>query len=143
MISPPPNSSEEFVQNVLACLQQTYGNTNNAKRKQYEETLSLYHPSVINHLPTILNVVSSQQISPELTQSLLIFTLDSIKKNNSTLNKLNLMSLLQIIYSYLIEKQIPDKYITYLNKIFEISFIIEIFSSTISLLINSSNILFK
>ena len=106
MISPPPNSSEEFVQNVLACLQQTYGNTNNTKRKQYEETLSLYHPSVINHLPTILNVVSSQQISPELTQSLLIFTLDSIKKNNSTLNKPNLMSLLQIIYSYLIEKQI-------------------------------------
>lgn len=139
MISPPPNSSEEFVQNVLACLQQTYGNTNNAKRKQYEETLSLYHSSVINHLPTILNVVSSQQISPELTQSLLIFTLDSIKKNNSTLNKPNLMSLLQIIYSNLIGKQIPDKYIAYLNKIFEELINNEIVEENISIINDISN----
>ena len=49
------------------------------------------------------------------------------------------MSLLQIIYSYLIEKQIPDKFITYLNKIFEELINNEIVEENVSIINDISN----
>ena len=116
-----PKEELVYIQEILACLENTYKSPDKEIRKKSEQFLKQAEQNLFSHLIQIFNFIKKNSLSKELNNAFIIFIRNSIinKKNSNLLSKENYIELIMLIINIIVDPEYPSQCLREMNKIFE------------------------
>ena len=116
-----PKEELVYIQEILACLENTYKSPDKEIRKKSEHFLKQAEQNLFSHLIQIFNFIKKNSLSKELNNAFIIFIRNSIinKKNSNLLSKENYIELIMLIINIIVDPEYPSQCLREMNQIFE------------------------